>query len=83
MLISFLLSALGAVTEDTYLTGIARLDEKDSIVYITREGKKYHKDRCSYLKRNKLKITFSEAVNNRYTPCKRCYKITSDSTSTQ
>ena len=42
-------------------------------VYVTRTGKKYHKDGCSYLKDSKIAKQLSEATSQGYTPCSRCY----------
>jgi endonuclease YncB( thermonuclease family) len=40
-------------------------------VYITRTGKKYHRDGCRYLKKSKIPISLDEA-KLRYDPCKVC-----------
>lgn len=42
------------------------------IVYITDTGHKYHKEKCSYLKLTKNKITLAEAIEDGYTPCLVC-----------
>lgn len=44
-----------------------------SIVYITKTGKKYHKDGCSYLKNSKIEISLDKAINDGYTACSKCY----------
>jgi hypothetical protein len=41
-------------------------------VYITKTGKKYHRDSCSYLSRSKIPISLKDACARRYTPCSRC-----------
>ncbi len=41
-------------------------------VYITRTGKKYHRDSCSYLRRSKIRISLKDACARGYTPCSRC-----------
>lgn len=41
-------------------------------VYITRTGKKYHRDSCSYLRRSKIPISLKDAVARGCTPCSRC-----------
>ena len=47
-------------------------DAKTETVYITRTGKRYHRDGCRYLSQNKIKTTVREAQANGYTPCKVC-----------
>jgi len=47
--------------------------ENDSdIVYITRTGKKYHKEGCGSLRRSKIPIYLYEACKRRYAPCSNC-----------
>lgn len=49
------------------------VDKNDGIiVYITRTGKKYHREGCSALKRSKIPISLKEASKRGYTPCSRC-----------
>ena len=48
----------------------------DVYVYVTKTGKKYHKDGCRYLKSSKIKIKLSEAIKS-YNPCKICKPPTS------
>lgn len=43
----------------------------DTIVYITRTGKRYHRDGCPYL-RSRIPIKKSEAIKRGYTPCGKC-----------
>ena len=44
-------------------------------VYVTKNGKKYHKQDCRLIKgKNAVKISKEEAIKKGYTPCKRCYK---------
>ncbi|NQT80165.1 MAG: thermonuclease family protein [Candidatus Aminicenantes bacterium] len=45
---------------------------EDTIVYITRTGKKYHREGCSSLKKSKIPITLKEANERGYTPCALC-----------
>ncbi len=50
-------------------------DAKGS-VFVTKNGKKYHKDKkCSSLKNSKeiQKVSIKEAKKNKITPCKICY----------
>lgn len=42
-------------------------------VYITRTGKRYHRDGCRYLSASKIPISLKDAKVNGYTPCKVCH----------
>ena len=44
---------------------------KDMSVYVTRTGKKYHREGCSSLRRSKIPISLTEA-KQKYGPCRRC-----------
>jgi hypothetical protein len=48
-------------------------DPQSATVYITKTGKKYHKDGCRYLSQSKIKTTLKEAKANGYTACKVCH----------
>jgi hypothetical protein len=41
-------------------------------VYITKTGKKYHREYCSSLRKSKIEIKLSEAKRRGYTPCSKC-----------
>lgn len=41
-------------------------------VYITKTGKKYHTETCSYLRKSSIPISLKDAVDRGYTPCSRC-----------
>lgn len=45
---------------------------KEQTVFVTRTGKKYHRDGCQYLRQSKRKIELSSATKKGYTPCKVC-----------
>jgi hypothetical protein len=47
-------------------------DAQTETVYITRTGKRYHRDGCRYLSQNKIKTTVKEAQASGYTPYKVC-----------
>jgi competence protein ComEC len=51
---------------------VEKKKNEDPIVYITKTGKKYHKDGCSYLRYSKIRIRLSEAKRKGYTPCSKC-----------
>ena len=42
-------------------------------VYVTKTGKKYHKDGCRYLNASKIKIRLGEAKGRGMTACSVCY----------
>ena len=42
------------------------------MVYITKTGKKYHKDGCSSLSKSKTPISLTDAKSKGYTPCSIC-----------
>ena len=41
-------------------------------VYITKTGKKYHRDGCRYLSKSKISISLSDAESEGYGPCSVC-----------
>lgn len=45
---------------------------EDYSVYVTKSGKKYHKDTCSSVSKSKIEMKKSEAEKKGYTPCKNC-----------
>lgn len=45
--------------------------QDDPTVYISKNGLKYHRSDCIYLKKSKIPIKLS-AVGERYSPCSRC-----------
>lgn len=45
---------------------------EETIVYITRTGKKYHTEDCRYLSKSKIPITLKEAIQRGYTSCSVC-----------
>lgn len=55
-----LIAKAGSISTDT-----------DSTVYITRTGKKYHRDSCSYLRYSKIPISLADAKRG-YSPCSVC-----------
>lgn len=51
----------------------ATQDPKAQTVYITRSGKKYHRDGCRYLAASKFSISLKDAKAKGYTTCKVCH----------
>ena len=56
-----------APSMDSEATG----EVSDEQIYVTRTGKKYHREGCSSLRRSKIPISLAEA-KQRYGPCGRC-----------
>lgn len=56
------------------LTTIALFAAGASLVYVTPNGKKYHKKHCRTLTKSKqiTELTLQEAEKKDYTPCKIC-----------
>ncbi|HEY8535915.1 MAG TPA: hypothetical protein VIL25_05680, partial [Vicinamibacterales bacterium] len=50
---------------------IAPADDGETTVYVTRTGKKYHRDGCRSLARSRIPMKLSEAAR-RYGPCAVC-----------
>jgi competence protein ComEC len=48
------------------------VDPQTVTVYVTKTGKKYHRDGCQYLSHSKIKITLKDAKAAGYTPCSVC-----------
>lgn len=46
--------------------------QKEVTVYITKTGKKYHRDGCRYLSRSKIKTTKKKAVKSGFGACSIC-----------
>jgi len=44
----------------------------DVTVYVTKTGKKYHRDGCRYLSKSKIAVSLSEAKARGYGPCSVC-----------
>jgi hypothetical protein len=74
VLLGFLFASLAAAQEPVAVPTPPRSQQVDSVVYITREGKKYHREECSYLKQSKIRSTLQEAHDRGLEPCKRCYR---------
>lgn len=68
-------TASAALSELT--TELATEPEQTEIVYITRCGKRYHKQHCSQIKNSLVfSVSLQEATSEGYTPCKTCFSDT-------
>jgi len=75
IVLGLLLGAPAAVyTAACQATGpVAQEEQKKEVtVYITRTGKKYHRDGCRYLRKSRIPISLKQAKARCYTPCKVC-----------
>jgi len=63
---------IGLWADDEGMRLVAANEDDNPVVYITRTGKKYHREECSALKRSKIPITLKEACERGYTPCSLC-----------
>jgi hypothetical protein len=52
---------------------VAQPDKQTQTVYITRTGKKYHRDGCQHLGASKIAISLKDAKAKGYTACKACH----------
>jgi micrococcal nuclease len=58
-------------SENIQTSNLPQLTSDDNAVYITKTGKKYHRDGCRYLSKSKIPISLEDAVS-RYSPCSVC-----------
>ncbi len=57
------------------ITGLLAGDDvtgEEPVVYVTRTGKRYHRNDCHHLSKSKIPMPLSEAKKEGYTPCKNC-----------
>jgi endonuclease G len=54
------------------IAGIGYTAEKDTIVYVTNTGERYHTEQCSSVRNSKIEISLEDAVKRGYEPCGRC-----------
>lgn len=49
--------------------------KKESIVYVTKTGIRYHENGCRYLSKSKIPMSLTTAKEKGYTPCKVCHNL--------
>lgn len=49
-----------------------RVDLRSITVYITKSGKKYHRQDCQHVRKSAQAISLEDALKKGYEPCKRC-----------
>ena len=69
----FIGGALAAPPPATQSTPQQTAQTKEVTVYVTRTGKKYHREGCRYLASSKIPISLKEAKAKGYTACKVCH----------
>lgn len=52
--------------------------DRDSIVYVTDTGNKYHRSWCNCLRYSCQEMTFGDAIKKGYTPCEICVLMTAE-----
>jgi micrococcal nuclease len=60
-------------TGRTTAATVLRSANVGSGVFITRTGRKYHRDGCQYLRLSQFGISLKDAEAQGYTPCSRCW----------
>jgi len=64
--------------QQTMVTSVSETSKKKSeeplteTVYVTKTGKKYHRENCRFLSSSKIPIPLTEAKQKGYTPCSAC-----------
>jgi len=71
LLALLLFSALAAPTQST-TNGQPQRKTEEVTVYVTKTGKKYHRESCRSLSKSKIPISLKDAKAKGYTPCKVC-----------
>ena len=66
------LATPGAILPAQQPTPKSQTQTKEQTVYITKTGKKYHRDGCRYLSKSKLATSLKDAKANGYTACSVC-----------
>ncbi|MGB9595880.1 MAG: hypothetical protein ACPL7B_06320 [Candidatus Poribacteria bacterium] len=55
-----------------------KTDEKPEYVYVSKSGKKYHKQDCRFLVGEPKRMTIEEAKKKKLEPCKFCFPESED-----
>jgi hypothetical protein len=66
------LAAVPSLAPAQTLAAQQQTQTKEQTVYITKTGKKYHRDGCRYLSKSKVPVSLKDAKANGYTPCSVC-----------
>jgi hypothetical protein len=71
-LLACVLLSSGGVSVEPVAGWTIQSQTKETVVYTTKTGEKYHRDGCRYLRQSKIKTTKKEAIKNGYGACKVC-----------
>ena len=63
---------LEGVEKKTAINKKESKSDSNTIVYITKSGKKYHQSWCTYLRKSRIAISLKDAKSRGYSPCSRC-----------
>ena len=69
----WLLFVPGAVAPAQQPAPQHQVQTKEQTVYVTKTGKRYHRDGCRYLAHSKIPVSLKDAKANGYTACKVCH----------
>lgn len=47
--------------------------DEGGVVYVTKNGKKFHEENCSHVQDDRFMLSLDDAVDAGYTPCTRCH----------
>ncbi len=70
--VCLLVSAPVAVVPFQQFAPQTQTQNKTETVYVTRTGKRYHRDGCQYLRSSRIPMSLKDAQAKGYTPCKVC-----------
>lgn len=65
-------TSTSTTTKKTSKAKVTKIDTKESVVYVTKTGKKYHKAGCSSLSKSKIEISREDAIDGGYEACGKC-----------
>jgi len=69
----FMLVSLPAVAVAQQPAPLQQTQTKEQTVYVTKTGKKYHREGCRYLLQSKIPMKLEDAKAKGYEPCKVCH----------
>ena len=72
LVIVLLLVQCGSASKNSNKSSVVFDDPTDVTVYVTPTGKKYHREDCSTIRKNKTALTMQEAIDKGYGACKVC-----------
>lgn len=61
-----------AVAKQSAKASLPSIQYEGATVYVTKSGKKFHRESCGSLSKSKIPILYEEACSDGYTPCGKC-----------